>query len=36
MASPKDLKPKIHEKIGLRAHKTKGRKKKAQPAKIGG
>ena len=30
MASPKDLKPKIHEGIGLRAHETKGRKKKAK------
>ena len=36
MASSKDLKPKIHEEIGLRTHKTKGRKKKAQPAKIEG
>ena len=36
MACPKDLKPKIHEEIGLRAHKTKERKKKVQPAKIGG
>ena len=33
MASPKDLKPKIHEGIGLKAHETKGRKKKVQLAK---
>ena len=31
MASPKDLKPKIHEEIGLRAHETKGRKKRPSP-----
>ena len=30
----KDLKPKTREGIGLRAHETKGRKKKAQPPKI--
>ena len=36
MASPKDLKPKIHEGKGLRANETKGRKKKAQPTKIRG
>ena len=31
MASQKDLKPKIHEEIGLRAHETKGRKKRPSP-----
>jgi len=30
----KRFKPKTHEGIGLRAHKTKGRKEEAQPAKI--
>ena len=30
----KIFKPKTHEWIGLRVHETKGRKKKAQPAKI--
>ena len=28
MVSPKDLEPKIHERIGLRAHETRGRKKR--------
>ena len=28
MVSPKDLKPKIHERIGLRALETKKRKKR--------
>ena len=28
MASPKDLKPKIYEGIGLRAHETKRKKEK--------
>ena len=31
MVSLKDLKPKTHEGTGLRAHETKGGKKKAQP-----
>ena len=30
----KDLKPKTHERIGLRAHETEGIKEKAQPIKI--
>ena len=29
MVSPKDLKPKIHERIGLRALETKKKKEKA-------
>ena len=28
MVSPKDLKPKIHERTGLRTYETKGRKKR--------
>ena len=28
MVSPKDSEPKIHEKTGLRAHETRGRKKR--------
>ena len=38
MVGPKSIKklckPKTHEGIGLRAYETKGRKEKAQPAKI--
>jgi len=38
MVSPsplkKDLKPRTHERIGLRAYEMKGRKEKAQPVKI--
>ena len=34
MASQKDLKPKIHEEIGLRAHETKGRKKRPSPLRL--
>ena len=30
----KDLKPKTHERTGLRAHEVEGRKEKPQPAKI--
>lgn len=30
----KRFKPKTHERIGLKAHETKGRKEKTQPAKI--
>ena len=28
MVSPKDSEPKIHERTGLRAHETRGRKKR--------
>ena len=28
MVGLKDLKPKIHERVGFKAHETKGRKKK--------
>ena len=30
----KDLKPITHERTGLRAHETEGRKEKTQPVKI--